>query len=60
MELYRLSQNSVSDLSAASALVSNSRVQLIRSQYGFLRVLSTLRSLGGFDSEAALEAILRG
>jgi outer membrane protein TolC len=60
MELYRLSQNSVSDLSAASALVSSNRVQLIRSQYGFLRVLSTLRSLGGFDSETALEAILRG
>jgi outer membrane protein TolC len=60
MELYQLSQNSVSDLSAASALVSNNRVQLIRSQYGFLQALSALRSLGGFDSEAALEAILRG
>jgi outer membrane protein TolC len=60
MELYRLSQNSVSDLSAASALVSSNRVQLIRSQYGFLLVLSSLRSLGGFDSEAALEVILSG
>ena len=60
MELYRLSQNSVSDLSAASALVSSNRSQLIRAQYGFLRVLSNLRSLGGFDSEAALEALLSG
>jgi outer membrane protein TolC len=60
LELYRLSQNSVSDLAAASALVSGNRGQLIRSQYGFLRVLSTLRSLGGFDSEAALEVILMG
>jgi outer membrane protein TolC len=60
MELYRLSQNSVSDLSAASALVSGNRGQLIRAQYGFLRVLSTLRSLGGFDSETALEVILSG
>jgi outer membrane protein TolC len=60
MELYQLSQNSVSDLSAASALVIGNRGQLIRAQYGFLRGLSTLRSLGGFDSEAALEALLSG
>ncbi|MDR1239370.1 MAG: TolC family protein [Treponema sp.] len=60
MELYRLSQNSVSDLSAASALVSGNRVQLIRSQYSFLRGLSALRSLGAFGSEAEMEAILGG
>jgi outer membrane protein TolC len=58
MELYRLSQNSVSDLAAASVLVSNSQGQLIRSQYGFLRALSALRSLGGFESEALLEELL--
>jgi outer membrane protein TolC len=58
MELYRLSQNSVSDLAAASVLVSGNRGQLIRAQYGFLRALSTLRSLGGFQSEALLEELL--
>jgi hypothetical protein len=51
MELYRLSQNSVSELSDASLLVSTNRSQLIRSQYGFLQSLSKLRSLGAMEDE---------
>ncbi|QQO10692.1 TolC family protein [Breznakiella homolactica] len=51
LELYRLSQASVSDLSDAAALVSSNRNQLINAQYGFLSCLSAIRSLGAFESE---------
>ena len=54
MERYRLSQSSVSDLFDASALVSSNRLQLIRSEYGFLQSLSKLRSLGAMDDEEKL------
>jgi outer membrane protein len=50
-ELYRLSQNSVSELSSASSLVNSNRNQLIRAQYNFLSCLSVIRSLGAFDSD---------
>jgi outer membrane protein TolC len=60
MELYRLSQNSVSELSDASALLSSSRSTLIRAQFGFLQALSTLRSLGAFENEEDLRALLEG
>jgi outer membrane protein TolC len=58
MELYRLGQNSVSELSDATALVSSNRNQRIRSEYGFLSALSKLRSLGAFSSESDLMDLL--
>jgi outer membrane protein TolC len=58
MERYRLSQSSVSDLSAASETASSGRVQLIRAQYGFLQSLSKVRSLGAVDDEEKLMKIL--
>jgi hypothetical protein len=58
MELFRLSQNSVSTLSDASALVSSNRNQLIRSQYGFLLSLSKIRTLGAFADEDQLTGLL--
>lgn len=60
MERYRLSQSSVSELSDASVLVSSNRSQLIKARYGFLRSLSTLRSLGAIGDEDRLMNILRG
>jgi outer membrane protein TolC len=58
LELYRLSRNSVSELSDASALASSSRGRLIRAQYGFLQALSKLRSLGAFEDEQELMRLL--
>jgi outer membrane protein TolC len=58
LELYRLSRNSQSELSDAAATLSSNRNQLIRAQYGFLLSLSKLRSLGSFEDEGALGAIL--
>ncbi|MDR3343320.1 MAG: TolC family protein [Treponema sp.] len=58
MELYQLSQNSLSVLSDAASLVSSNHNQLIKAQYGFLLGLSTLRSLGCFEDEAAVIAML--
>ncbi|MDR1588391.1 MAG: TolC family protein [Treponema sp.] len=60
MELYRLSHNSVSELSDASALLSTSRGQHIRAQYGFLGALSGLRSLGAIEDEEELIKLLLG
>jgi outer membrane protein TolC len=54
LELYRLSQGSLSALSDAAALAGSSRTQYIRAQYGFLTCLSQLRSLGCFNSEEEL------
>ena len=59
MERYRLSQSSVSELSDASVLASSSRGQFIKARYGFLRSLSTLRSLGAIEDEEKLMMILR-
>jgi outer membrane protein TolC len=59
-ELYRLSQNSVSDLADASALVSSNRNQLIRAQYSFLSSLSTIRSLGAFETDQQVINLLSG
>ena len=58
LELFRLSQSSVSELSDAAALLQSNRTALIRSRYGFLRSLSALRSLGAFASDAELAALL--
>ncbi|MDR2633921.1 MAG: TolC family protein [Treponema sp.] len=60
MELYRLSQSSLQVLSDASALLSSSRNQLIKAQYGFLRSLALLRSLGSFERDESLHALLQG
>ncbi|MDR3139968.1 MAG: TolC family protein [Treponema sp.] len=54
LELYRLSQSSLSALSDAAALAGSSRIQRIKAQYGFLSCLSQLRSLGCFNSEEEL------
>jgi outer membrane protein TolC len=60
MELYRLSQNSVSELADASAQYITSRNQLINAQYSFLQAISRLRSLGAFDNDEDLMRILFG
>ncbi|MDR0998790.1 MAG: TolC family protein [Treponema sp.] len=58
MELYRLNQNSVSDLQEASSLARTNQNQLIRSQYGFLTSLSKLRSILVMEDQAALQDLL--
>ena len=58
MELYRLSRNSVSELSEASSLLINSRNSHIRARYGFLQSLSKLRSLCALDDEEKLLNLL--
>ncbi len=60
LELYRLSQNSVSDLSNASMLVNTNRNQLISAQYNFLLCLSNIRSLGAFESDQQVIDLLSG
>ena len=60
MERYKLSQSSISDLVDASTLLITNRNNLIKAQYGFLRSLSTLRSMGAIDDEAKLVKILMG
>lgn len=54
LEQYRLQAASVSDLSDAEATLSGNRKSYISARYGFLACLSTLRSLGAFESEAQL------
>ena len=58
MELYRLSGNSPADLSDAETLVRNSRNQLIRSQFSFLTGLSRIRSIGVFDTDEEIIALI--
>jgi outer membrane protein TolC len=58
MELYRLNQNSVSDLQEAASLARTNRNQLIRSQYGFLSSLSKLRTILVMEDEEALKDLL--
>ena len=59
MELYRLSQTSLQTLSDAASLLSANQNQLIKAQYGFLRSLAMLRSLGSFETDASLYALLQ-
>ncbi len=59
-ELYRLSQNSISDLSNASILVNSNRNQLISAQYNFLSRLSEIRSLGAFENDQDVIDLLLG
>ncbi|MDR3191514.1 MAG: TolC family protein, partial [Treponema sp.] len=58
MELYRLNQNSVSQLQEASSLATTNRNQLIRSQYGFLSSLSKMRSILVMEDQGALRDLL--
>jgi outer membrane protein TolC len=58
MELYRLSQSSVSELSEASSLLISARNSHIRARYGFLQSLSKLRSLCALDDEERLLNLL--
>jgi outer membrane protein TolC len=60
MERYRLSQSSVSDFGSASSSFINSRNNYTRANYGFLRSLSSLRSLLAIDDEERLIALLMG
>jgi len=60
MERYRLSQASVLEyVDALSSFITNSN-SYIRSSYGFLRSLSTLRSLTVMDDEETLIKLLLG
>ena len=59
-ERYRLSQSSISDLNEASTLLINNRNNYIKSHYGFLKSLSTLRSLGTIAEEERLLKIMMG
>jgi outer membrane protein TolC len=58
LELYRLSQASVSTLSDAMAQAVSSHSERIAAEYGLLEGLSKLRSLGAFASEDAVIDLL--
>lgn len=58
MELYRLNQNSQSNLSEAESTWRNNSNQLIRARFALLSALSTLRGLGVFESGEELAALL--
>jgi outer membrane protein len=58
LEQYRLSAASASDLSDAASLVSSGRNSLIEARYGFLSVISTLRTLVAAESDAATLALI--
>jgi len=60
MERYRLGLSSVSDLISATSGLMNSRNNLNRSSYSFLRSLSGLRSLCALDTEEELLQLLTG
>lgn len=58
LELYELASASVNDLSDAASLVSANRGALIKARYALLASLSTVRSLGAFDSDDAVLAAM--
>lgn len=60
LELYKLAAASVTDLSDAATLVSSNKGALIKARYAFLLSLSTVRSLGAFDSDDAVLAVMGG
>jgi outer membrane protein TolC len=60
LELYSLSQASVSDLSDAAAQAMSSQTERAAAEYGFLSGLSKLRSLGAFESQEDLVRALMG
>jgi outer membrane protein TolC len=51
LEMYRLSQASVSDLSEAATQAASSHADRVAAEYSFLTGLSKLRSLGAFESQ---------
>jgi outer membrane protein TolC len=57
LELYRLSSKPVADLLDAEAAVGTGKETQIAARYGFLSNLSTLRSLGAFESYETLLAM---
>jgi outer membrane protein len=59
-ERYRVGQSSVKDFGDASSQIINSRNNYTRAYYGFLRSLSSLRSLLAVDDEERLIALLMG
>ena len=60
LELYKLAAASVTDLSDAATLVSSNKGALIKARYAFLLSLTTVRSLGAFDSDDAVLAVMGG
>ena len=58
LELYALSQASVSTLSSAAAQAISSQTDRAAAEYGFLGGLSKLRSLGAFESQDDLVSLL--
>ncbi|MDR0473147.1 MAG: TolC family protein [Treponema sp.] len=58
LELYRMGQGSQSALSDAELSLRNSRNQSDRTRYSFLSALSSLRSLGAFDSGEEIKILL--
>jgi outer membrane protein TolC len=59
-ERYRVGQSSVKDFGDASSQIINSRNNYTRAYFGFLRGLSSLRSLLAIDDEQRLIALLMG
>jgi outer membrane protein TolC len=57
-ERYRVGQSSVKDFGDASSQIINSRNNYTRAYYGFLRSLSSLRSLLAIDDEEKLIGLL--
>lgn len=60
LEQYKLAAASVTDLSDAATLVSSNKGALIKARYAFLSSLSSLRSLGAFESDDAVLAAMGG
>jgi outer membrane protein len=60
LELYRLSQSSLSNLSDAAAALGSSTTSLINARYGFLQTLSTLRGLCCFEQEDEFTTLVLG
>ncbi len=59
LEQYRLSTLTRSDLYDAEVLLSSNRKSLIQARFQFLASLSSLRTLGAFQSDDAVEEALR-
>jgi outer membrane protein len=60
LEQYKLAAASVTDLADAATLVSSNKGALIKARYAFLTSISTVRSLGAFESDEAVLAAMGG
>jgi hypothetical protein len=58
MELFTLSQSGVPALSDAAATAATAANQLAKAEYAFLLCLSKLRSLGAFEEDEQVAALL--